>query len=664
MDVQLVTSSGVAALDSTAVNWILQKWRFPADVTANLSQPIQFALTSSSAIALQAPSGSAPSIRLPAGMAEPDLPSSQPASAVAASGAVRPAPAKDDKAADPSESSMLNLVRILVKRGVLTKEDAADVSKQAVDEAAEARSQKLVIAQQAAMGPAPVPAPAPPAPVAADVAVANEDDSVTATYIPSSVRKEMVQEIKEDVMTQARDENWAAPRKFPNWLSRITFFGDARVRYEDQMFPKGNDNSGSFPNFNAINTGSPVDLSQTRGFPFYNVDQDRQRYRLRLRFGADVILEDGFTTGFRIGTGSDDSPVTENQTLGGANGQGGDFGKYQIWLDRGFIKYTYGTDPDRTGSITVGRFDNPFMHTSMIWADDLAFDGLAIQGKYKATDGVIPFGVLGAFPVYNTDFNFGTTSPAKFSSENKFLYAIQGGTEWKINDDFTFKGALAYYDYETVQGKLSDPFIPLASTDQGNTDDSRPAFAQNGNTYFPIRNIDNSGPLNGNGTTNQFQYYGLANAYREAVLTGQLDISHFDPFHIQLYGEAVENLAFNRTTASAIAVNNQDQNGNFAGGDMGYLFGILVGAPKLQKRWDWNVNLNYRYVQSDAVVDGFTDSDFGGSLAGTNLQGYVLGGNVALSPHVWLNLRWMSADAIAGPTYKNDLIQFDVNCKY
>jgi hypothetical protein len=76
------------------------------------------------------------------------------------------------------------------------------------------------------------------------------------------------------------------------------------------------------------------------------------------------------------------------------------------------------------------------------------------------------------------------------------------------------------------------------------------------------------------------------------------------------------------------------------------------------------VQLSYRYVQTDATVDGFTDSDFGGSLAGTNLKGYTLGGNLAFSRRVWAGLRFMSADAVSGPTYRNDLLQFDLNAKF
>ena len=77
------------------------------------------------------------------------------------------------------------------------------------------------------------------------------------------------------------------------------------------------------------------------------MDQNRNRFRLRARLGAEINLDDGFTAGIRLATGNDDNPVTENQTIGGANGaQGGDFSKYSIWLDRAFIKYQLG-DPDK-----------------------------------------------------------------------------------------------------------------------------------------------------------------------------------------------------------------------------------------------------------------------------------------------------------------------------
>ena len=64
------------------------------------------------------------------------------------------------------------------------------------------------------------------------------------------------------------------------------------------------------------------------------------------------------------------------------------------------------------------------------------------------------------------------------------------------------------------------------------------------------------------------------------------------------------------------------------------------------------------------MVDGFTDSDFGGVTTGTNLKGYTLSGNLALSPNVWVGIRWMSADQVAGPPLKDDVLQIDLNGKF
>ena len=86
------------------------------------------------------------------------------------------------------------------------------------------------------------------------------------------------------------------------------------------------------------------------------------------------------------------------------------------------------------------------------------------------------------------------------------------------------------------------------------------------------------------------------------------------------------------------------------------------GTAALEKRWDWNVNAGYRYVESDAVVDGFNDSDFGGG--GTNLKGVILSANLSLSARVWIGVRWLSANSISGPTFKQDTLQIDTNAKF
>jgi Putative porin len=173
--------------------------------------------------------------------------------------------------------------------------------------------------------------------------------------------------------------------------------------------------------------------------------------------------------------------------------------------------------------------------------------------------------------------------------------------------------------------------------------------------------------LNNFGTTNQFQYFGLATPYHELVLNTKLEYNGFEPVQITAFGEFAKNLAFKSGDINAIAVNNRGPNNvdgisAFDGGGIAWTTGIKVGSGAFQKRWDWALGLNYRYVESDAVVDGFADSDFG--LGGTNMKGYTVFGSVALSPAVTLGARWMTANEIAGPPLKSDILLIDLSGKF
>ncbi|MDB6006132.1 MAG: hypothetical protein JWR15_3119, partial [Prosthecobacter sp.] len=410
--------------------------------------------------------------------------------------------------------------------------------------------------------------------------------------------------------------------------------------------------------------GQPYDTSSTQFAPQINADQDRDRVRLRLRMGTEIDLGDNFTMGVRLGTGDSNSPVSGNQTLGGTNTgpggsfnqQGGQFSKYSIWLDRAFLKW----EPVSSVLFTIGRFDNPFFSTNAIWSEDIGFDGMVLKTRYEVNDALQPFLTLGTFPIFNTDLNFASNQPSKFQSRDKWLHAGQVGVDWKISKDWYAKVAAAYYHFQNVEGVLSSPYAPQNADDAGSTDSSRPSFAQKGNTYRPIRTIV-ANATNGFGTTNQFQYYGLATPFRVAALTARVDYNGFEPFQISLLAEYLQNMAFNKSAINAIAVNNRDA-GGFVGGNKAWDIKVRFGTPDMHKRGDWMTYIGYTHRESDSVVDGFNDQNFGGG--GTNLEGYTIGGAIALSPRVNAALRWMSASQIAGPQFKVDIFMFDINAKF
>ena len=592
--------------------------------------------------------------------------------------------------ATPSQNVTINLIHRLVERGVLTQNDADELIKQAEEDAAAARAMAIKqakpppaganeVAAQIFAEPTPIPhvtsrtGAQPPSSPPEPNPPAEGDDAVSVTYVPEIVKEQLREEIRQEVMEQARSENWANPRIFPTWVLRFTPFMDLRVRYEGIFFPSGNDNTGAFPNFNAINTGPPFDVTGSTFSPQLDVDKDRERARIRARFGAQMDLEDGFTMGLRIATGETNTPTSTNQTLGVANAaQGGNFSKYAIWLDRAFVKYELGGEPGRDFIAEVGRFDNPYFTTSeLIWDEDLGWDGLALKGKYRVPSdlpiGITPFATAGIFPVFNTELNFSSNRPDKFPSEDKFLYGGQLGTSLRLSKDFNAKIAGAFYDFYNIEGKKSNPCVPLTSSDQCNTDDSRPSFAQKGNTYFPIRNITPTVD-NGFGTMKQFQYFGLATPFRVVDVASSLDFARFDPIHMTLFGEWIDNVAFDWHDINKIAINNRGPNfrsgkpGRFDGGNVGWIAGLKVGHVALEKPWDWAFGVNYRYLESDATVDAFNDSDFG--LGGTNLKGYCVFGALAFTPRISIALRWLSADEVGGPPFRNDTVQFDFNAKF
>ncbi|MGO9356537.1 MAG: putative porin [Xanthobacteraceae bacterium] len=569
--------------------------------------------------------------------------------------------------APPSPNSTINLINLLVKNNVITGEQAAALIKQADDEA--------YVARQAVRN-ATVKADGAEKTAAAAADAVSPPGTKHVTYVPEVVKKQLREEIKKEVMAKAQDEHWASPGTFPEWVSRIRFYGDVRTRYEGDFFPKGNVSGQTNymgVNYNAINTGAPYNIGSDNPYlwPQFDTSQDRNREQIRARFGLDADLYDGFSAGIRLGTGDSNGPVSANQTLGGA---GGDFSNYNFWLDRAFLRYSPWSDL----VLNVGRFDNPFFTaTDLVFWKDLGFDGIAAQAKHEIAPGFTPFVVAGAFPVFNTALNAQTTNfltSADLPSHDKYLLAAQAGFGARFDPQSEWRMGVAYYDYLNVQGQLSDVCTVLTSADTCSTDLTRPSFAQRGNSYMVLRNILPIAGLpsaggNESGNVLQYQYFGLASQFRPLVASSRLDLGNFDPVHIVLDGEYVVNAAFNRAqvAASVLATSvlipsGPISNGQYVGGNQGWLTRMTVGYREIKALGDWNAFVGYKWLESDATLDALTDIDFG--LGGTNLKGYFLGANLGVGPNVWLTAKWMSANQVAGAPYAVDILQIDLNGRF
>ncbi|WP_291587759.1 putative porin [Comamonas sp. UBA7528] len=549
-----------------------------------------------------------------------------------------------------SESAMVRLIRGLIESGTLTKDVGEALLAQAQTEAMAAQhAQRQAASATGASANALQPA-------AGDVRV---------PYIPQTVRDEIRNDIKGEVMAQAKAEGWAAPNETPEWTQRIRFEGDLRVRSESRFFSEGNSNE--IVGYAAINEGNGYDVNtnSTAGFPpLLNTRQNRKnQLRARARIGLAVDISDATKAGVRLASGSDDSPVSTTQTLGGG------LGKKNVWLDQAWLSHK----PYDWLTITGGRFANPFVSTDLLFSSDLNLDGIALQYQkpLPSNRDVELFGTVGIVPLEYSSDNFPSRSLDKASSEVKWLLGVQAGASWKVDERNRLRGALAYYDFRNVNGRLSSPCALYAGAEACSTDWARPAFMQKGNTLMMLRDI----MLNPNDPANtaQPQYFGLASKFQLLDLNMRWDAKVAGAYGLRLDANFVRNLAYDKDAmfrrARGGIINNYAANAplvptqaDFQSGGNAYMLQATLGKPSPAARGDWNILAGYKRIEPDAMPDGYNDSSF--HLGGTNARGYYIGGSYAIDKNTWFTGRWMSTKEVYGAPYQIDMLQLEFNARF
>jgi hypothetical protein len=273
---------------------------------------------------------------------------------------------------------------------------------------------------------------------------------------------------------------------------------------------------------------------------------------------------------------------------------------------------------------------NPWVSSDLMWDDDLNFEGIALNLKSDtlAKNGWRIFLTGGAFPLQEVEL----------SARDKWLYAGQIGLEAEPMHGLGLTLAGAYYDFVNLDGKVNDPLKP------GQSDFSAPIYQQKGNTLI---DIDPSSDI----------LTALAAEYKVVDFTGWIDLGYFHPVHVILEGTYIKNIGYDDDEVS-------EKTGieNLKTQDEGYRFGIRFGYPTIANLGQWNVAFHYRYLEADATVDAFTDSDF--HLGGTNCQGWMASLEIGLYKQVWLKTRWLTSDEIEGPPLAIDVLQVDLNARF
>lgn len=511
---------------------------------------------------------------------------------------------------EPADQSMVALLDLLKSKNIISSEEAAHLLSQALAGSPEGKG--TVTASEKSDREQ-------------IVKTARDETKIIVRGPSERASKQIAEktptETKSDttqVVKTATGDTKEVKEGLPEWIRRITLSGDIRLRYEHDDFDQ---NNAQF-----AQPSNPSQLMNT------TADQNLYRYRVRLQVSAQVVDPLGVVV--RLSTGNSGNPVSINALWGNF------FEKDNVVLDLAYVKW----QPSKSLALYGGRMPNPFFNaTDLLWANDLSFVGVAMNVHMwdPAPEEWIPFLNAGWFPLQVNSF----------ATQTKWLAAGQLGVEKQSKKGIAAKLGVGYnYFNQYMTGIRNDPSNP------GATDWTAPLFQQKGNTLFNISADPNVIKT------------AYASAFHELNINGSLDIGLWDPYHIILLGEFVKNLGFNQTdiynrTGSIV---NKSTVGYQIGLSVGYPttdnFSQWRGNPAIDRLGQWRAYFNYKYLQSDAVVDAFTDSDF--HLGGTNAKGWILGGDLALSKNIWLRLRWLTANEITGPPLSIDVLQFDFNARF
>jgi hypothetical protein len=450
--------------------------------------------------------------------------------------------------------------------------------------------------------------------------------------VPQIVKDEIAKQVAEqvkpavvaDVVKDAKTEKWGVPGAMPDWLSRIRVSGDLTLREEDIFYGKGNV-TNEYLNYYAINSAGGIAPAGENAFE--NTTVDRLRFRGRAHLAVDGSISDSITAGMRIATGNTSDLVSETQTLDGT-------APYQFGLDELFIRLD-----ERTAnrfpwlSVVGGRYVNPYdTPTDLIFHRDLTFEGVAATGRLGFGDGSADqshvFLTLGAHPLQEI----------ALSPQDKWLAGAQIGTNLRWGDGQRLRVSGAFYDYFNVTGRLNAPDSTVFNY-------TAPQFERQGNTYFDISNSSNP----------DVNLFALASRFR-LVNVNATYVLPIRQYTMAVTADAVRNLGYNTTDVS------NNVGSYVAPRTKGYQAQVSFGDPTVLVAGAWRGTIGYRYLERDAVIDAYTDSDF--HFGGTDAAGYYITADYGLAQRVWMRLRYLSSNAIDGPTLGIDTLQIDLNTRF
>lgn len=343
------------------------------------------------------------------------------------------------------------------------------------------------------------------------------------------------------------------------WLKDLSLKGDLRLRYE------------AFENHSGAATE----------------DDDRNRFRYRLRYGFEKKFHEDMKIGFSMASG--EFPTMAGTTAGSAVAQNdptatnttfdNNFDFKPIYIEKAFASYSpfflKNKGPLKATTVIAGKMDNAFEKGSsdIVWDRDVKPEGIMERLDFNLIDGS-KFDLGSYFTA--GQFVLDEDSDSSAFAGDAELYAFQLGLQpvfylSELERPVEVLSAFSYYSYND--------------------------YATNGNftiggTSLARGNSNNAGSAD----DLDAQDFEVVEIYNEITVTPM-------GCPVRPYFDWVRNAG---SASDEDAVNNLGVIGN--GEEEAWAFGLKLGG--IVKKGDWEASYAYKRIGANAVP-GFNDGDFG-----------------------------------------------------
>lgn len=351
---------------------------------------------------------------------------------------------------------------------------------------------------------------------------------------------------------------------------------------------------------------------------------DRNRARIRVRFGFEGKLNDDFIAGVAMATGSLGDPTTTNESLTNS------FDRKTIALDRGYI--TYNPVAHKWLSLTGGKFAYTWQRTSVTFDSDLSPEGFV--EKFSKDFSSVPTLKNANIQFMQLFYNETSGTGGLFHGHDSFAVGGQVGGRLQLTKFWTMTPSFLVMNWRYPDAILNASFFATQATSTNNPFITfvDPADGKTKLAPFPIpgegpgcQTPGSSGLQSSqacafapNGMTNST--YVDANGklhflsgflYADLILNNQFK-TRWSRLPLNLLVEYENNLnasehPFDYTVKGAVADPGAATRKDLGKQSHVYLADISIGQQK--NRGDIQVGYAYLRQEQDAVLAAFTESD-------------------------------------------------------